>query len=115
MRFPRFAYLATSALFLVFLIYSAPHQVHHFFDQHKASQHGLTVDQYPQGEHHQSNSQDTSCVFQTVAKSCHANLTSPIHAFSVPLFTKKLSSPFKARISSPFLPGAFQIRAPPKA
>jgi hypothetical protein len=115
MKFPRLAALAAAALFLFFLIYSPPHQVHHFFDQHKAPHSGSTADHGRPGDHHKSDSQDTTCVFQTVAKTCHANLGSAIQTFSLPLFIEKLFSPFKASIFSSSLPGAFQIRAPPKA
>jgi hypothetical protein len=115
MKLKRLAYLAISVLFLLFLIYSTPHQVHHFFDQHKALHHDSMVDPDRSGDHHKPDSQDTTCVFQTVAKSCHANLTAAIHTFSVPLFTEKFFFSSKARKSSSFLPDAFQIRAPPKS
>jgi hypothetical protein len=115
MKFPRLASLATSALFLFFLIYSTPHQVHHFFDQHKASHSNSRADQDPQGERHKPNSQDTTCVFQIVAKSCHLSAISFIDIFSAPVSTKNLSSLCKARIASYLLSDAFQIRAPPEA
>jgi hypothetical protein len=114
MKFPKVSSLTTSALFLFFLIYSPPHQVHHFFDQHNASHHSSTVDQDRHGDHHKPDPQDTTCVFQTVAKTCHANLGSAIHTFAVPLVIEKLFPPIKASIFSSFLRGAFQIRAPPK-
>ncbi len=115
MKFPRLASLATSALFVFFLIYSTPHQVHHFFDQHKAPDSGSTVDRDPQGERHKPNSQDTTCVFQIVAKSCHLSATSFIDIFSVPVSTKNLSSLSNAHIPSYLLSDPFQIRAPPEA
>jgi hypothetical protein len=114
MKLGRFAYLATSALFLFFLIYSTPHRVHHLFDNHKS--HGAsTVDQSTEGQSHNPKSTDTSCVFHLASKSCHISLTSAIHIASVPIFINDLSSRFDTRIVSSFLPNAFQIRAPPKA
>jgi hypothetical protein len=110
----RFAYLATSAFFLFFLIYSTPHRVHHFFDEHKA-QRGSTAEQYPEGPNHTPKSTDTSCVFHLASKSCHISLTSAIHIASVPILIENLSSIFHTRIVSSFLPKAFQIRAPPEA
>src|SRR5439155_25755937 len=88
MKFPRLASLATSALFVFFLIYSTPHQVHHFFDQHKAPDGGSTVDRDLQCERHKPNSQDTNCVFQIVTKSCHLSATSFSDIFSFPIYTK---------------------------
>ena len=108
----RFAYLATSALFLFFLIYSTPHRVHHFFDEHKAHR-TSTIDQDPQSERDTTNTPDTPCVIQTAAKTCQAGLPSIIGVASIPSFIKKVLFPFTTRISSYFLPSAFQIRAPP--
>jgi hypothetical protein len=114
MKAGRFAYLATSTLFLFFLIYSTPHRVHHLFDEHKA-QSGSTAEQSPEGPNHTPKSPDTSCAFHLASKSCHISLTSTVHIASVPLFIKDLASILNTRIVSSFLPNAFQIRAPPKA
>jgi hypothetical protein len=108
----RFAYLATSAFFLFFLIYSTPHRVHHFFDEHKAHQ-TSTVDQDPQSERDRTNTPDTPCVIQTAAKTCQASLPSIIGVVSIPSVIKKVLFPFTTRIPSYLFPSAFQIRAPP--
>jgi len=83
----RFFYLACTALFLFFLIGSAPHRVHHAFEEHQPEQ----------------------CVVFSAAKGCHLNATPTISlpavessierialsvAFWVPHFT---SSPFSQR------------------
>ena len=110
----RLAYLATSALFLFFLIYSTPHRVHHLFDDHKA--HGVpTVEPSPEGESHNAKSPDASCVFHLASKSCHVSLASAIDIAALPIFIKNLFSPSNTRFVSHLLPRAFQIRAPPKA
>jgi hypothetical protein len=107
-------YLAVSALFLFFLIYSAPHQVHHVFDQVRQS------DRY--SEDHHSNTdrrgpakQDSTCVFQSVASRCHASATAVAQPTAVSVLVQNLAGFSEAAGHQRFIPGTFQIRAPPAA
>jgi hypothetical protein len=58
-RANRPAYLAVAALFVSFLAYSAPHQVHHLFE-------------------HPHSPRPAPCQALTVAKSCHLQVATPI-------------------------------------
>lgn len=114
MKLRQFAYLVTSAFFLSFLIFSTPHRVHHFFDEHKLPDRFTTGNNDRQGNHHRTNSEETTCVFQTVAKTCHVSVSSAVHVFSVPVFIKTVLLPSDARVPSRFLLNALKIRAPPE-
>ena len=89
-RMNRFFYLAASALFLFFLISSAPHLVHHSFDE----------------------SQTTPCPIFSLAKSCHLKPTSAIDLPSTHLFTEKIVLSIEVWIPY-FTPSPFSQRAPP--
>ena len=107
----RWSGFITAALFLTFLIYSTPHQVHHVFEhlQHSEqdSDHHTNTDQQPVGK------QNSTCVFESVASRCHANATSFVElsgiAAPVQFFMGIAKSPGHQR----FIPAIFQIRAPP--
>lgn len=83
-------FLAACALFLFYLVYSAPHRVHHFFD--------------PNGR--------DACVTFMLAKSCHLESTSAISlpfsqvAFGGIALFLEASIPHRP-------PSAFWQRAPP--
>ena len=111
MKPQRFTYLATATFFLFFLVYSAPHRVHHFFDKYPAHQ-PPTVEQSAQSGNH-SKAPDVSCVFHLAAKSCHL-VSAAVHVAALPVFFENFSSWSQARIAARFLSNAFLIRAPPK-
>jgi hypothetical protein len=110
----RSLYLGISALFLFFLIYSTPHQVHHVFDQVRQSDH--------HSEDHHSNTdrrvpakQNPTCVFQSVASRCHAKATAVVQFSAVSVLVQNLAG-FSETAGHPrFIPGTFHIRAPPTA
>jgi hypothetical protein len=86
----RFFYLAASALFLFFLISSAPHLVHHSFNQ----------------------SQATPCLAFSIAKGCHLKLASAINLPVIDVAIEGIPLSFEVWI--PYLtPSPFSQRAPP--
>ena len=85
-------YLATLALFLFFLISSAPHFVHHSFDQ----------------------SQTAPCLAFSIAKGCHLKPTSAIILPVIQAAVKGIFLSFE--VWNPhFTPSPFSQRAPPVA
>jgi len=83
-------YLATSALFLFFLAYSTPHQVHHFFDPYPGS----------------------ACVAFALSKGCHLKPTPAIDLPIIQTKTARISQTVEVRISN-LAPSPFSQRAPP--
>lgn len=85
-------YLAACALFLFFIVYSAPHRVHHFFDPNPGD----------------------ACVAFTLSKSCHLESISTISlpfnqaAFGGIALSLETMIPHRP-------PSAFLQRAPPEA
>jgi hypothetical protein len=88
-RADRIAYFAAAAVFLLFLLYAAPHQVHHAFDDHAAP-----------------------CLAFAVAKGCHLQLTSTV-SFSVSQIVSEWISPSLKVWVPYFTPSPFSQRAPP--
>ena len=90
-RSDRLPYLAAAALFLFFLVYSAPHRVHHAFDSDDAA----------------------PCVAFSVAKSCHLQLASTVD-FSVTQIASESVVPSLESWTPSFTPAPFSQRAPPR-
>jgi hypothetical protein len=89
-RADRLPYFAAAALFLFFLLYSAPHQVHHAFDpEHSAP-----------------------CLAFSVAKSCHLQLTSVFDLAIVQTASEPIVPSFEVWIPY-FTLSPFSQRAPP--
>src|SRR5215813_4644148 len=71
--FRRCIALALSSLFLLFLSFSQPHRVHHFFEGYGYPHYETQVDS---DNHHHDHDQDqtkpaqTDCVLQSVAQNC---------------------------------------------
>jgi hypothetical protein len=127
-KLQRGLYLSAAAAFWLFLAASAPHRVHHFFEQFAASAeyhaaHALT-DEHTDGERHghddhdrnhdQRPSQQNNCVVLSVAQNAHASLV-PSFSFSVlecavPRYRERL-----VVTASSFNPAPFSQRAPPLA
>lgn len=83
---------ATAAAFLFLLVESAPHRVHHFFDQADAAR----------------------CLIFSVAKGCHLKATSAISLPTLYVAIEEILLSFELWI--PYLsPSPFLKRAPPVA
>jgi len=94
-RANRPAYLAVAALFVSFLAYSAPHQVHHIFEHSQAAR-------------------PAPCQALAVAKSCQLHVAAmPVFSFAQAI-TQWLAPAAAFSISQSFLPPP-SARAPPLA
>jgi hypothetical protein len=110
----------TAILFVIFLVASAPHRVHHLFEEASASsEHGHSHHAAPSSDsghepHPQSRSQQADCALQSLAQNAHL-FGVQLLAISFTEFTiePQLAGP-AARLSS-FNPAPFSQRAPPDA
>jgi predicted DNA repair protein MutK len=114
-RFSRGARALLATSFLFFLAYSAPHRVHHFFDQvQSAGQHDST-DHHNPTDHQNQSPKGSDCVFQISAARCVFGLAAKLHALALaPLVQAFVAFPEFDR-QQQFLAAAFLIRAPPLA
>jgi hypothetical protein len=87
--------LALAALFLSFLVYSAPHQVHHLFE-------------------HPHSARPAPCQALAVAKTCHLQVAAPI-ALSFEENIVQWSAPAAVDSLRPSTASPFSARAPPLA
>lgn len=91
-RSDRAGYLAVAALFIAFLAYSAPHQVHHVFDH--------------------SHTASPPCQAFAIAKGCHLEVAAPV-VFSFALTIAEWIEPAAAASIPRFLHSSVSQRAPP--
>ena len=70
--FRRFTALASCSLFLLFLSFSQPHRVHHFFEglSHSHDEPEVDSDGHNHGQDRKQQAQ-TDCVVQSAAHNCH--------------------------------------------
>jgi hypothetical protein len=103
-----------AASFLFFLLYSAPHQVHHFFEQlPKANYHGN--DEHQNTDRDGRSSTEPNCVFQISASRCHLGLAWQVAPVLWSLLVSPLAFVQAVTNTTNFRPASFQIRAPPLA
>jgi len=104
-----------AASFLFFLIYSAPHQVHHFFDQvPQAHRHDADHEHAPTDRNNRSAT-DSICVFQVTASRCHLGLAWQVIPSSLPILVRPVTFFPPADSGTHLRPAPFHIRAPPVA
>jgi hypothetical protein len=111
----RSAYALCAASFLFFLIYTAPHRVHHLFNQFEAADHHGARDHHSKSDHRDPSSSDSNCVFQVSANRCAVGLTPLIQPLPLTQFVQRLLVSQEKTRPRQFLTAAFHIRAPPKA
>jgi hypothetical protein len=105
-----------AASFLFFLVYSAPHRVHHFFEQTAPHSHDQSHNDHHQPNHHDNKAPSASdCVFQVSASRCALNLTAYIDTPNLNETVQIIVSLSENKSLQLFLARPFQIRAPPKA
>jgi hypothetical protein len=105
-----------AASFLFFLLYSAPHRVHHFFEQTPPHSHDHSHDDHDQTNHHDNSAPNSSdCVFQVSASRCTIGLAAQIQPLVLMLFAQSPLVFPKSTSPEQSLAGSFQIRAPPQA
>lgn len=114
-RLTRAAYLLCSAAFLFFILYSAPHQVHHFFDHYQQPSRAYSGDQHTNDNHRTPFANESNCVFQAAAQTCQLGFTALVQFVLTPPLINHLADPIESAIRQRFLPYAYQVRAPPEA
>jgi hypothetical protein len=114
-RISKYAAALWAASFLFFLLYSAPHQVHHVFEQLPQAHHHDADRDHTTGNQHNRSSTDSNCVFQISASRCHLGFTSPITSASLPVLLGLLTDFLPIDSGAATLTAAFHIRAPPLA
>ena len=113
-RLSRGAYALLAASFLFFILYSAPHRVHHFFDQaQEVSQHDTGV-HHGNTDHQNELPADPDCVFQASANRCAFGVTAQFQPLTLILLVQDLLIFYDTTRPQQFLTAAFHIRAPPK-
>jgi hypothetical protein len=124
-KLQRGLHLSAATAFCFFLIASAPHRVHHFFEQlPESSEHhpvhaethehsGIAHDHHGR-DHGQRRQQETDCVVLSVAQTAHASL---VQSFSFAIFESEVTRRHEPRVegASSFNPAPRSQRAPPLA
>jgi hypothetical protein len=118
-------YVSVAAAFWFFLAASAPHRVHHFFEQFPAADdhpvaHAKTHEHTDgkqhshEGHHNGRPSQQTDCAVLSVAQHAQASL---VQAFSFAVLESAVAShrELPTATASTFNPAPFSQRAPPLA
>jgi len=102
-----------ATIFLFFLVYSAPHRVHHFFDQVKPAAQDHPDRHYGTEDHHDNTTKETSCAFQVSANRCVFGPTGQIQLLTLALIAHELLVSQDSAGQQQSLTRIFQIRAPP--
>ena len=114
-RLSRGAYALLTASFLFFILYSAPHRVHHFFDQAQEVSQRDTGDHHDNTDHQNKAPSDSDCVFQVSANRCAFGVTAQFQPLTLTKLVHDLMIFHDTTRAQQFLTAAFHIRAPPKA
>jgi hypothetical protein len=104
-----------AASFLFFLIYSAPHQVHHFFDQSSKADHHDADHEHQNTDRNSGSSSDSRCAFQISASRCHLGLAWQVAPALLPILVRPFIVFQAVDNDANFRLAAFHIRAPPLA
>jgi hypothetical protein len=104
---------AASCLF--FLIYSTPHQVHHFFDQSSKADQQHDGHEHQNTDHNGRSSTESNCVFQVSASRCHLGLAWQVAPALLPILVRPFIVFQAVDNDANFRPAPLQIRAPPLA
>ena len=104
-----------AASFLFFLLYSTPHQVHHFFEQFPQAHHHDGDHEHTDSNHSNHASNDSNCAFQVSASRCHLGLAWQVTPASLPVLVRPPTLSQAANNGANLLPLPFQSRAPPPA
>ena len=117
-------YLSIVAVFGFFLAASAPHRVHHFFEQLPTAKHSVAASEthdhadgaeHGDSDHHKRpTSQPTDCFVLSVAQNVHASL---VQTFTFVAVERAVAHQFDQAMAetSAFNPSPFSQRAPPLA
>jgi hypothetical protein len=114
-RIIRGLYIFWAASFLFFLFYSAPHRVHHFFDQVQPASRAASGDHHDKTDQQNKAPNASDCVFQASANRCAVGLTAQTQPPAKTRLVQVIFVFHDATNQHQFLASAFHIRAPPKA
>jgi hypothetical protein len=114
-RAGKYAAALWAAAFLFFLLYSAPHQVHHVFERLPQPHHHDADHDHSKSDPQGGPSADSNCVFQVAASRCHLGLAWHVAPVLLPSLTGIPIAFHSTNRSSTNHAVAFQIRAPPLA
>jgi hypothetical protein len=103
-----------AAAFLFFLLYSAPHQVHHVFEQLPQAHHHDADHEHSTPDRHDHSSSGSNCVFQISASRCHLAVAQHVAPTLLAIVIGVLPD-FHSSDDATNLVAAFHIRAPPLA
>jgi hypothetical protein len=110
-----YTHLTLASLFLLFLVLSQPHRVHHFFEAQGHAPEAIEFDSenHDHGEEENKPAQ-AECVFQSVAQNCHLGQAALVQLSSAELMIRTFHAQ-PAPWINPFAHFAFLRRAPPQS
>lgn len=108
------ASLLCAGVFLLFLLCSAPHRVHHFFDSSRQAGNASNATDHHGNKQDNPSNNASSCVFQAAANGCHLGSTALVLLFSPSSLVANLTGSVNSKLPKSFHPYASQIRAPPQ-
>ena len=109
----RSAHILCAVSLLFFIVYTAPHRVHHFFDQARAASHEDSGDHHNTGQPNKSRA-ESDCVFQVSANRCAVNATAQVQPLPLARLVQDLFVFYDTNRPQQYHAATFQIRAPPK-
>ena len=110
----RSAYALCAASLLFFIVYTAPHRVHHFFDRIQTASHEDSGDRHKNEQPNKSTA-EPDCVFQLSASRCALRVTAPFQALALTRLVQELFFSNDSQHQISFFAAAFHIRAPPNS
>jgi hypothetical protein len=118
-KITRVMYVGVTAAFCFFLTASAPHRVHHFFDEfpeiHQEAHPDDGHDHNHDSERNSRPNGESNCVLQASASRCQLSLAAPTAPAPSPTVVATIFILTIAQTALDSFPKAFQIRAPPLA
>jgi hypothetical protein len=103
-----------AATFLFFLLYTAPHRVHHFFEQAQTANHHHSDHDHPTSDRQDKSAADSNCPFQASVNRCDIGLGAQSEPPAPVLFVQGAIFSYATASHDRYLPVSLQIRAPPK-
>jgi len=108
----RSAYALGATALLFFIVYTAPHRVHHFFDQVQSASHEDSGDHHKNEQPNKSRA-ESDCVFQVSANRCALSTTAQVQPLPLTRLVQDLFVFYDNNRPQQYHTATFQIRAPP--
>jgi len=115
-RYPKgksYAAAVCAAALVSFLVYSAPHRVHHFFDQATPASHSHSDGHHKESNQHENPTKDPDCAFQVSANRCVFGQIGQTPLLTLAPLVHNLFVPHGNDNQQESLARTFHIRAPP--